>query len=110
MSEANPQLENAANKLGIGSYLRHVLLCIGPNCCSPEEGQRGEAACYRTKVGCLRICCQGPILVVYPEGTWYHGMKAEQIPSFVQEHLIKGQPIEGLIFARNPITTNDGNS
>jgi (2Fe-2S) ferredoxin len=123
MSDANSQLANAANKLGIGSYQRHVLLCIGPNCCSPEEGQqawdalkgqlkehqleRGDLACYRTKVGCLRVCCQGPILVVYPEGTWYHGMKAERIPSFVQEHLIKGQPIEELIFARNPLATND---
>src|ERR1700739_366851 len=50
-------------------------------------------ACYRTKVGCLRICCHGPTMLVYPEGTWYHGMTAERIPRFVQEHLAEGAPV-----------------
>ena len=63
----------------------------------------GPAACYRTKVGCMRICAGGPILVVYPEGTWYGGMTADRIPRFVQEHLIDGKPIEEWIFARNPL-------
>ena len=119
MSEAQEQLQSIAQKLGIGSYGRHVLLCLGPNCCSPEEGQKawdvlkqqlkennldkGEKACYRTKVGCLRICAQGPTMVVYPEGTWYHGMSADRIPHFVRQHLIEGKPIEEWIFARNPL-------
>ncbi len=42
-------------------------------------------------------------MVVYPEGTWYHGMTAERIPRFVKEHLIEGRPIEEWIFARNPL-------
>jgi (2Fe-2S) ferredoxin len=46
----------------------------------------------------------GPTLVVYPEGTWYHGMTKERIPRFVQEHLIDGKPIEEWIFARNPLS------
>ena len=61
------------------------------------------ADCQRSKVGCLRICCHGPTMVVYPEGTWYHGMTAERIPRFVQEHLVEGRPIEEWIFARNPL-------
>src|SRR5205809_1090414 len=93
VSEINQQLDAVAAKLGIGAYKRHVLLCTGPNCCSPEDGLKaweainqplkdnalgtGEKACYRTKVGCLRICCQGPTMVVSPEGTWYHGMTAD---------------------------------
>jgi (2Fe-2S) ferredoxin len=113
------QLETVAAKLGIGSYRRHVFLCTGPNCCSPEEGQAawetlkaqikqhnlgaGEHACYRTKVGCLRICCHGPTMVVYPEGTWYHGMCADKIPEFVRQHLLQDRPVEEWIFARNPI-------
>ena len=113
------QLEDVAAKLGVGSYHRHVLLCIGPNCCTPDDGARawdalkqelkeqqlgsGERACYRTKVGCLRICCQGPTMVVYPEGTWYHGMTADKIPRFVQEHLVDGKPVEEWIFARNAL-------
>src|SRR5882762_568636 len=106
MSDKSEQLQTVANKLGIGSYKRHVFLCTGPTCCTPEVGMAAwEAlkqrlkdsglgnACYRTKVGCLRICCQGPTALVYPEGTWYSGMTAERIGRFVQEHLVEGRPI-----------------
>lgn len=110
-----------AEKLGIGHYHRHVLLCIGPDCCPPEVGDAswqalkrqlkdnglslsvGPKACYRTKVQCLRICTDGPILLVYPEGTWYQSMTADRIPRFVREHLIEGRPIEEWIFARNEL-------
>ena len=110
------QLNHAAEKLGIGTYERHVFLCTGPNCCTPEIGmgawevlkktlkEKGlTATCYRTKVGCLRICCHGPTMVVYPEGTWYHGMTAERIPQFVQEHLVENKPVQEWIFANNPL-------
>jgi (2Fe-2S) ferredoxin len=119
MSEQSEQLRAVADKLGIGAYRRHVFLCTGPTCCQPEEGQAawetlkreirdqglasGERACYRTKVGCLRICCHGPTMVVYPEGTWYHGMAAERIPQFVRQHLVAGRPVEEWLFARNPL-------
>src|SRR5262245_40671270 len=102
MSEPKESLQATAAKVGIGGSQRHVFLCTGPNCCTPEEGQRawealkkeikekglgaGPNACYRTKVGCLRICTAGPTMVVYPEGTWYHGMNAERIPEFVERH------------------------
>ena len=62
---------------------------------------------YRTKANCLRVCVQGPIAVVYPEGTWYGGMTADRIPRFVQEHLIDGKPIEEWIFARNPLPNDN---
>jgi (2Fe-2S) ferredoxin len=42
-------------------------------------------------------------MVVYPEGTWYHGMTADRIPRLVREHLVEGRPIEEWIFARNPL-------
>jgi (2Fe-2S) ferredoxin len=119
MDELRTELEAAAAKVGVGGYRRHVFLCTGPTCCSPEVGQAawdtlkahikdrglgsGPNACYRSKVGCLRICCHGPTLVVYPEGTWYHGMTADHIPRFVEEHLIAGRPIEEWVFARNPL-------
>jgi (2Fe-2S) ferredoxin len=114
-------LGEVARKLKIGDYHRHVFLCVGEECCSAEEGaaawealkrelkdhnlslSTGPLACYRTKVGCLRVCQQGPILLVYPEGTYYFGMTADKIPQFVQEHLIQGQPIQSSIFARNPL-------
>jgi (2Fe-2S) ferredoxin len=119
VTDKEDQLQKAAAKVGIGAYRRHVLLCTGPKCCTPEDGTAawealkgqinehdlgtGPAACYRSKVGCLRICCHGPTMAVYPEGTWYHGMTADRIPRFVQEHLIEGKPVEEWVFARNPI-------
>ena len=120
MSEDIDQLRAAAAKVGVGGYQRHVFLCTGPNCCTPEVGQAawealkseiknrslgtGPNACYRTKVGCLRICCHGPTMLVYPEGTWYHGMTPERIRQFVQQHLVEGKPVEEWVFARNPLS------
>jgi (2Fe-2S) ferredoxin len=124
MSEPDKELlQQTAEKLGIGRYCRHVFLCTGPSCCTEEQGQESwdalkkamkdaglvapQGDCYRTKVGCLRICTDGPTMVVYPEGAWYHGMTADRIPQFVQQHLIEGQPVEEWIFARNPIGNDD---
>jgi (2Fe-2S) ferredoxin len=117
--EQKEQLRQVAGKLGVGGYARHVFLCTGPRCCTPEAGMAawevlkqqikekglasGPGACYRTKVGCLRICCHGPTMVVYPEGTWYSGMTADRIPLFVQQHLVEGRPITEWIFANNPL-------
>jgi (2Fe-2S) ferredoxin len=126
MDDKIDQLKTTAAKLGVGSYHRHVLLCTGPNCCTPEEGlaawealkkgikeqglSAGANACYRTKVGCLRICQHGPTALVYPEGTWYHGLSADRIPRFVQEHLVEGRPIAEWIFARNPLSEAENDS
>ncbi len=117
--QESEELRQVAGKLGIGGYARHVFLCTGPSCCTSEAGLEAwetlkktmkeaglvapQGPCYRTKVGCLRIYISGPTLVVYPEGTWYHGMTAERIPRFVQEHLVEGRPVEEWIFARNPL-------
>jgi (2Fe-2S) ferredoxin len=121
VSPSQEALAQIAEKLLVGQFHRHVLLCIGEACCSSETGEAawkllkgelkernlslstGPAACYRTKVGCLRICAGGPILVVYPEGTWYMGMTEDRIARFVEEHLVNGNPIEEWIFARNPL-------
>jgi (2Fe-2S) ferredoxin len=119
MDDVKQELRTVADKLGIGNYHRHVFLCTGPNCCTPETGlaawealkkaikdhdlTAGPNACYRTKVGCLRICVEGPTMVVYPEGTWYHGMTPEKIPQLVQQHLVEGRPVEEWMFARNAL-------
>lgn len=125
MNESKEKLSEIANNLLIGQFHRHVLLCIGDSCCSAEAGEAawdklkaelkerhislaaGPAACFRTKVKCLRVCSGGPILVVYPEGTWYMGMTIDRISRFVQEHLIDGKPIEEWIFARNQLPNEE---
>jgi (2Fe-2S) ferredoxin len=116
------KLEKIAQQLFLSSSKRHVFLCIGESCCNADVGnsawtalkdvlkERGlslsdsPAACYRTKVGCLRVCTGGPILVVYPEGHWYAGMTADRIPEFVERQIVKGEPIPEWIFATNPLT------
>ena len=123
MDDMNEQLQAVSAKIGIGAIQRHVFLCVGPKCCTPEVGQAswellkqkikdaglatGDNVCQRTRAGCLRICCHGPTMLVYPEGTWYHDMTPDKIEHFVQEHLVAGRPIEEWIFARNPLPAND---
>lgn len=121
MPTSTEQLKPIAEKLLIGQYARHVFLCIGEQCCTAAEGERawavlkdelkrrnlslatGPSACYRTKVQCLRVCQSGPLAVVYPDGTYYCGLTAERIPEFVEKHLVRNEPMEELIFARNPL-------
>ena len=79
MTKKLDKAKKAAEKRGIGSYERHILLCLGPDCCSQKEGEEAWAQLkkrtaqlngssdsgriYRTKVGCLRVCDQGPVAV-----------------------------------------------
>jgi (2Fe-2S) ferredoxin len=115
------KLQSTAKKLFIEKSQRHVFLCIGESCCSKEVGEvawealkkelkdrnlslsDSDASCYRTKVGCLRVCSDGPILVVYPEGHWYAEMTAEKIPEFVEKQIVKGEAIPEWIFASNSL-------
>jgi (2Fe-2S) ferredoxin len=121
MDNSQKTIHSIAESMGVGAYHRHVFLCLGPDCCAPDVGQQawevlkrelktrelsvgyGPNACYRTKVNCLRICAGGPIMVVYPEGTWYSGMTADRILRFVDEHLVQGKPVTEWIFAGNPL-------
>jgi (2Fe-2S) ferredoxin len=102
---------------GIGKLSRHLFLCAGPDCTDPERGEEvwtyvkrrmkelniagPDGPCYRTKCACLRICTDGPICVVYPEGAWYRGVGVEQAERIIREHLIGGRVVEDLCFARN---------
>ena len=118
MSKIEKAREKAGER-GVGNYDRHVFICIGPDCCSSEEGERAwgqlkKAAAklngspdrgrlYRTKVGCLRICEYGPVGVVYPEGTWYGGLTRENLERVIEDDLAKGQVVEDLVIGRNPL-------
>lgn len=65
----------------------------------------GIGSVLRSKVDCLRICEQGCIAVVYPEGTWYANLDKEKLDRIIDEHLVGGVPVTDLMFARGELSS-----
>jgi (2Fe-2S) ferredoxin len=49
------------------------------------------------KAGCLDRCTEGPVLVVYPEGTWYRYVDTSDIDEIIDEHILAGRPVARLM-------------
>ncbi len=91
-------------------YRSHVLVCGGTGCTSSgsqkiidilenEIKANGlETEVQVVKTGCFGLCALGPIMIVYPEGTFYSMVKEEDIPEIVSEHLLKGRVVSRLVY------------
>ncbi len=97
-------VERGFAKLKLEGAQRHVFLCAGPDCCSNKQGARVwdhlKSECkerslpiMRTKAACLRICCGGPWMVVYPEGVWYGELTVERCDRIIADHLVGGKVV-----------------
>ena len=99
-------------------YRSHVLVCGGTGCTSSnsaaiiealetqiaEKGLSEEIKVIKT--GCFGLCALGPIMIVYPEGSFYSQVKVEDIPEIVEEHLLKGRIVTRLLYDET-VTTDE---
>ena len=91
-------------------YRSHVLVCGGTGCTSSgsqriidrlereiaANGLSEEVGVVKT--GCFGLCALGPIMIVYPEGSFYSMVQEDDIPEIVSEHLLKGRVVTRLLY------------
>lgn len=98
-------------------FVRHVFVCENRR---PADDPRGSCGCKGSAAvrealklelkrcglkgrvranasGCLDACAHGPTVVVYPEGVWYGGVRPEDVPEIVAQHIVGGRPVERLL-------------
>ena len=104
----------------------HLLLCATPSkplCCPDpalgadswnalkrlvrelglEEAGRPGGIVLRSKADCLRICTEGPVLLIWPDGVVYGGVTPERIERILRQHVIAGEPIEPWVVRRHAL-------
>ena len=106
----------------------HLLLCATSSkslCCEKELGnqsweklkevltklnldspKRSNGLILRSKVDCLRVCNNGPILLVWPDGIWYQNVSPDRVERIIENHIINNKPLEEWIFKKTPLNNN----
>ncbi len=124
--ETAETLDQSVKALSLDKIQRHIFLCADqtvPKCCDKAESlvawnylkKRLKALkldvpvndyatfVFRSKANCLRVCHRGPILLVYPDGVWYHSATPDVIERIIQEHLIEGKLVSEHLFLQHPL-------
>ena len=92
-----------------GASMHHILVCGGTGCTSSKsmniikelnaqiEAKHLEGKVRVVMTGCFGLCAKGPIVVVYPEGTFYHSISVDDVTDIIDTHIIGGTPVERLL-------------
>lgn len=125
-SQDDATLAVCVETLGLPQIQRHIFICADPTfaqCCSKQAGLESweylkkrlkqlkldkptptrPSCIFRTKANCLRVCAQGPILIVYPDGVWYRKATPEVIEQIIQEHIIGNRVVQEYAFLTHPL-------
>lgn len=118
-------------ELGINHITRHLFLCADqtkPKCCDQDAGietweylkrrlkelkldhphpPEPSSSVFRTKANCLRLCQNGPILLVYPDGIWYRNVTPTVMELIIQKHLLHNQIVEEYVVAHHPLNNHE---
>lgn len=100
----------------MANYRAQVLVCCGTGCTSsssnkilekfqeliPAKGLQDEVKVIKT--GCFGLCAEGPIVMINPEGTMYYRCTADDVEEIIDEHLVKGNIVERISKAGNPMS------
>ncbi|MBI4322249.1 MAG: (2Fe-2S) ferredoxin domain-containing protein [Chloroflexi bacterium] len=90
-------------------YRKHVLVCTSSDCAEygaeelldvfkEELDRHGLDDVLLTKVGCVKVCEEGPIVIVYPEGIWYSRVDFRDVATIVAEHLKSNRVVPRLLY------------